>query len=71
MVALGVLDAVVQQAGAHRRHVELQVGDGRGDAERMDDVRVARAAQLAVVRLGRELVRALDEGRDLRPGDTP
>ena len=45
-----VLDHVVQQPGADARRVELQLGDDARDAGRVDEVRVARLALLAVVR---------------------
>ena len=64
----GVLDAVVQQARAHRRDVELELGDDLRDRERMGDVRIARLAGLAVVRLRGELVRAADQAADRRSG---
>ena len=57
----GVLDAVVQQARADRRHVQPQLGDDARHAERVDDVGIARAAQLAGVALGGEGEAALDE----------
>ena len=57
----GVLDAVVQQAGADRRHVQAQLGDDAGHAHRVDDVGLARAPPLAGVALGGEVEAALDE----------
>ena len=57
----GVLDAVVQQARAHRRHVELQLGDDARHAERVRDVGIAGAPALARVPLGREGEAAFDE----------
>ena len=60
-MARRVLDAIVQQARAHRRDVELELGDHLRDRERMRDVRIARLAGLAVVRLRGELVRAADQ----------
>jgi len=50
----------VEQARADRRHVELQLRDDLRDRERMRDVRIARLARLAVVRLRGELVRPPD-----------
>ena len=60
-VARGVLDAVVQQARADRRDVELELGDDLRDRERVRDVRIAGLAGLAVVRLRGELVGAADQ----------
>ena len=48
---LGVLDGVVQQRGDDRRIVELEVGEDRGDLERMGEIRVAGGAQLLAMRL--------------------
>ena len=45
----GVLDDVVQERGGDRRPVHLQVGQDRGDRERVLDVGLARGAQLALV----------------------
>jgi hypothetical protein len=56
-----VLDAVVQEAGAHAGDVELELGDDLRDRERMADVRIARLARLAVVRGRGEVVRAADQ----------
>ena len=43
-----VLDHVVQQRRADAGRVEVQLRDDVGDADRMDEVRVARLAQLAL-----------------------
>jgi hypothetical protein len=56
----GVLDAVVQEPGAHARHVELQLGDDPGHRQRVGDVRVPGAAGLALVGLGGEVVGPAD-----------
>ena len=48
-----VLDDVVEEGGADRVGVQLQIGHNLGDGDRMDDIRLARAAHLpAVVFLG-------------------
>ena len=55
---VGVLDGVVQQRGDERRGVHAQLGQDRGDGERMGDVRIAGLALLPrVLGLG-HLVRA-------------
>jgi hypothetical protein len=56
-----VLDGVVQEAGDDARDVELEVGDQAGDADRVDEVRVAGLAALAAVHLAREVIGAPDE----------
>lgn len=48
---LGVLDGVVQQRSHDRRVVELEVGEDRGDLERMREIGVAGGACLRAVRL--------------------
>ena len=55
---LRVLDDVVQQAGGDRHHVELHVGEQVGDLERVDEVGLARMADLSLV---------LEGGEDVRP----
>ena len=50
-----------RRPGADRRDVELELGDDLRDRERVRDVRIARLAGLAVVRLRGELVRAADQ----------
>jgi hypothetical protein len=57
----GVLDAVVEEPRAHARHVELELGDEVGDRQRVGDVGIARAAGLAFVGLGGEVVGAADD----------
>ena len=47
----GILDRVVQQRGRDGGVVELQVGQDRGDFERMGKVRIARGALLLAMRL--------------------
>ena len=56
-----VLDRVVQQRAGERDVVETEVGEDHRDAERMRDVRVARAPDLVAVRVARDLVGALDQ----------
>ena len=48
-VYVGVLDRVVQQRRAQRRRRHAELGQDRGDRERVGDVRVAALAQLAAV----------------------
>ena len=43
----GVLDRVVEDRGGHRPRVETQSGDDAGDGQRVGDVGLARAADLA------------------------
>ena len=45
-----VLDRVVQQRRHDRRVIELEVGQDRGDFERMGEIRIARGARLRPVR---------------------
>ena len=63
----GVLDGVVQQGGGHRLGVETQVGDDPGDGDRVGDVGLARAAQLAGVGHGGRLG-GPDDQRGVVPG---
>ena len=65
----GVLEHVVEQPDRDAGLVELEVGEQPGDVERMGQVRLARAADLVLVHLGREIVdRAQeDSGRWARP----
>ena len=49
-----VLDDVVQDRRDHRLRIEAQVGEQVGDRDGMGDVRLARAALLALVGLERE-----------------
>ncbi len=48
---LRVLDDVVQQTGGDRHRIELQLGENLRDLDRVRDVRLARVAALAAVRL--------------------
>ena len=50
----GVLDDVVQQAGGDGHDVQLHVGEEIGDLERVDEVGLARVADLSLVLEGRE-----------------
>ena len=52
-----VLDDVVEEAGGDRHDVELHVGQDVGHLERMDQVRLARVADLSLVLERREDVR--------------
>ncbi len=52
----GVLDGVVQQGGADRLGVHAELGQDRGDGQRVRDVGVARLALLVLVPVGRDLV---------------
>ena len=54
---LGVLDDVVQQPGGDGDDVELHVGEQVGHLERMDQVGLARMADLSLVLEGRKDVR--------------
>jgi len=47
----GILDGVVQQRGRDGGVVELEVGEDRRDFERVGEIRIARGARLAAVRL--------------------
>ena len=49
-----VLDDVVEEPGGNGDDVELHVGQEIGDRERMDEVGLARMADLALVLEGRE-----------------
>ena len=62
-----VLQHVVQQPHRHAGLVEVEVGQQVGDVERMDHVRLAGAARLILVHLGREVVDGAQEGRIDRP----
>ncbi len=53
---LGVLDDVVQQSGGDGHRIELQLGENLGDFDRVRDVRLARVATLAAVRLFAEAI---------------
>jgi hypothetical protein len=58
--ARGVLDDVVQQRRLDRGRVEMQAGQDLGHGNGMGDVRIAVAAQLALMGLGAELVGCAD-----------
>ena len=53
---LGVLDDVVEQPGGDGDDVELHVGEQVGHLERVDEVGLARMADLSLVLEGREHV---------------
>ena len=58
----GVLNAVVEQGGNHRVHIQAQVGHNVGHRQGVDDIGLAALAQLAVVlgiRIGKGLIQAL------------
>jgi len=59
---VAVLLDVVQEGGGYRVAVQLEGGDGLGSVQGVGDDGIARAAELAGVTLGGELVRALDLG---------
>ena len=61
-----VFGHVVQQRSGDRARVEAQVGQDAGDRLGMDDVRLARLAPLAGVRLIRKLVRPANQRLVLR-----
>ena len=50
----GVFDDVVEQPGGDADSVELHVGEDVGDLERMDQVGLARMADLSLVLQGRK-----------------
>src|ERR1019366_5159620 len=56
-----VLYAVMQNSGAHGCNVEVEVGDDLRDAHRVDEVRFARAAELAGMALLRVRVAAANQ----------
>ena len=58
-----VLDRVVQQRARERDVVEAEIGEDHRHAERVRDVRVARAADLVAVRVAGDLVGVLDQRR--------
>ena len=49
MGGVGVLDAVVEQGGNDRVHIQPQVGHDVGHRQGMDDIGLAALAQLPVV----------------------
>ncbi len=64
---LRVLDRVVQERARERDLVEAEVGEDQRHAERVRDVRVARAAHLIAVRVARDYVGPFDQ-RDVGVG---
>ena len=56
-----VLDDVVKKPGDDARGIELEVGQHVGDLDRMDEIRLARAAHLRSVLPRREDVRAPEQ----------
>ena len=56
----GVLDRVVQHGGDDGRIVDLELGQDRGDFERVRKVGIAGGALLAAVRLHREHIGAIE-----------
>ena len=59
----GVLDGVVQQGGGHGLRIEPQLGHDRRHGDRVRDVGLARAPELALVRPGGGPTRRHDHGR--------
>ena len=57
-----ILDGVVQERRGDRRVVELEVGQDRGDFQRMREIRVARSALLLAMRLHRIDIGAVEQG---------
>ena len=53
---IGVLDAVMQQAGTDRVSIQAHLNDDLGHSDRMDDIGFAVAALLAFVCLGRAFI---------------
>src|ERR1035438_4187766 len=56
-----VLENVVKKAGGDRRVVELHLGERHGDGERVDEVGLARGAELVAVLVRRDHVRAAQQ----------
>ncbi len=56
-----VLDRVVEQRARERDVVEAQIGEDHRHADRVGDVRIARAAHLVAVGVAGDLVGVLDE----------
>ena len=56
-----ILDGVVQQRGRDRRVVELQIGQDRGDFQRMREIRIARGALLLAMGLHRVDIGAVEQ----------
>ena len=59
---VGVFEDVVEEARDERRPVEVHVGQQVADFEGMAEVGLARTPDLALVGLGREDVRLLEDG---------
>ena len=68
MSGVRVLDDVVQERGGDRLLVERSSAKDLGDAERVVDELLARAALLALVRARRERERPRRSGRGRAPG---
>ena len=60
-LVVGVLDGVVQERGHERVRVHAQLGQDRGDRQRVGDVRVPGLAELPVVQLFGPRVRLLEQ----------
>ncbi len=58
---LGVFDDVVEQPGGDGHRIELQLGEDLRDLDRVRDVRLARVAALAAVRLLAEAIGAHEQ----------
>ncbi len=58
---IGILDRVVQDRRDDRRIVELEIGQYRGDFERMREIRIARCALLRAMRLHRIDIGAVEQ----------
>ena len=56
-----VLDRVVQHGGDDGRVVQLELGENRGDFERVREIGIARGALLRAVRLHREHIGAIQQ----------
>ena len=56
-----VLDRVVQHRGDDRGVVELELGEDRGDFERMREIGIARGALLRAMRFHREDIGAIEQ----------
>ena len=62
-MTVGVLEDVMEKPGDERRPVQPHVGEQAADFERMAEVGLARAADLALVGPGGEDVGLLQDGR--------
>jgi hypothetical protein len=58
---LGVFEDVVEESGGDGNLVELQLGQEHRHADRVDEIGLARGAELVAVRLGGEDVRPAQE----------